>query len=188
MPGKEEIERDPQWLPHRVDMQTRCMKFLYIERVALAPQFLADLNPAQSLDEAWLPLSDVAAMQPKAGPINFIFHTAFCRSTMLVRALEIEGVCAGLSEPGIFASLVNVGEPAHGLVKPVLDLLSRPFSTDEAVFVKPKNHANMLIPALLDARRDAKVILMTSELETFLGSIISGGLLGGGGAETSILS
>jgi hypothetical protein len=80
------------------------------------------------------------------------------------------------------------GEPAHGLVKPVLDLLSRPFSTDEAVFVKPKNHANMLIPALLDARRDAKVILMTSELETFLGSIISGGLLGGGGAETSILS
>lgn len=179
MANARQIERDPQWLPHGLDMRTHRMHFLRIERDALSSrEFLADRKGASPSDEAWLPFSDVASMRPETGALHFIFHTAFCRSTLLVRALGIEGVSAGLSEPGIIAALASGGEAARGLVKPVLDLLSRPFGPGEAVFLKPTNHANMLAPSLLDARPEARAIVMTSRLEDFLRSVTSRGMLG----------
>jgi hypothetical protein len=140
--------------------------------------FLADRKPQTPEDEAWLPLDDVLAMQPETGKLHFVFHTAFCRSTLLVRALDMPGVSAGLSEPGIIAALVNAGEEGKALVKPVLDLLSRPQGPGEAVFLKPTNHANMLIPDMLGARRDAKAVLLTCGLAPFLRSVLRRGLLG----------
>ncbi|MWV26897.1 hypothetical protein GRF63_03160 [Erythrobacter sp. GH3-10] len=46
------------------------------------------------------------------------------------------------------------------------------------MFVKPTNHANMLIPALLDARPDASAVLMTNDLAPFLRSVSRRGLMG----------
>lgn len=173
------IEADPAWLPHRIDVAARQVEFLRVERSALsAPEFLADRRPADASHSVLLAMDEVAAMRPRTGPVHFIFHTAFCRSTLLVRALDIPGVSAGLSEPGIIASLVNAGEAGAPLVRPVLDLLSRPHAEGEVVFVKPTNHANMLMPALLAARPDAKAVLMTSGLPSFLAAVVRKGLLG----------
>lgn len=155
------------------------MQFVRVERAALSqPPFLADVQPAGADGEAWLSFAEVESLRPEAGPLHFIFHTAFCRSTLLVRALEFEGLSAGLAEPGIIAQLAGAGEAAQTLVKPVCDLLSRPWSAGEAVFVKPTNHANMLIPALLAARPDAKAVLMTNALAPFLESVAKRGLMG----------
>ncbi|MGB3797982.1 MAG: hypothetical protein WA957_16985, partial [Alteraurantiacibacter sp.] len=179
MPEIAEIERDPRWLPHALDIQTQRMQFVRIERSVLSqPPFLADFKPAGTGDEVWLSFDQVKAMRPETWPLHFIFHSAFCRSTLLVRALEIEGVSAGLAEPGIIAQLAGAGAGAASLVKPVCDLLSRPWGQGEAVFVKPTNHANMLIPALLDARPDAQAVLMTNGLAPFLRSVSRRGLMG----------
>lgn len=179
MPNIGEIERDPRWLPHAVDMQGKRMQFVRITREVLSqPPFLADFKPAGAEGTAWLSFDQVRAMQPEAGPLHFIFHSAFCRSTLLVRALEIEGVSAGLAEPGIIARLAEAGDGAASLMKPVCDLLSRPWGEGEAVFVKPTNHANMLIPTLLQARPDARAVLMTNSLAPFLRSVAKRGLMG----------
>ncbi|MFB0612373.1 hypothetical protein [Aurantiacibacter poecillastricola] len=179
MTERSEIERDPRWLPHALDLPGRRMQFVRVEREVLAqPPFLADFRPASPAGEAWLSFEEVQALQPDTGPLHFVFHTAFCRSTLLVRALELEGVSAGLAEPGIIAALASAGEAVAPLVKPVLDLLSRPWGEGEAVFVKPTNHANMLIPQLLAARPDAKAVLMTNALAPFLGSVSKRGLMG----------
>ncbi|AKQ41370.1 hypothetical protein CP97_03960 [Aurantiacibacter atlanticus] len=173
------IAGDPHWLPHALDMAGRRMQFLRIGREALtASGFLADLTQETCEDEAWLPFDTVRAMEPATGPLHFIFHSAFCRSTLLVRAMNVQGVSIGLAEPGIIAQLAGAGDPAKGLVKPVCDLLSRPWSDGRAVFVKPTNHANMLIPHLLSARPDARAILMTNPLSSFLRSVDRRALMG----------
>ena len=173
------IEADPQWLPHRIDLPGRRMQFLRIAREDIgAKEFLADRTPAAPQDDAWLPLDDVMAMRPDTGPLHFIFHTAFCRSTLLVRALDAGDISVGLSEPGIFAGLASGGEAVRPLVKPVLDLLSRPMAPGATTFVKPTNHANMLAPALMAARPDAKAVVMTNALPKFLGSVARRGLMG----------
>jgi hypothetical protein len=175
---------DAEWLPHRIDPAAGMLQFLRIPRSDLAaPQFLADRTPATAADEAFLPLGRLAGVEPETGPLHFVFHTAFCRSTLLVRALDIPGVSAGLSEPGILVSLTNMGEAGRPLVAPMLDLLSRPHSSgggerEAAVLVKPTNHANRLIPALLDARPDARAVLMTNPLPAFLAAVVRKGMMG----------
>ncbi|WP_340587468.1 hypothetical protein [Erythrobacter alti] len=179
MSDRTTIAADPHWLPHALDLAGGRMQFVRIGRdVLTSPGFLADIKPEEAEESAWLTLDEVRAMQPETGALHFIFHTAFCRSTLLVRALNIEGVSVGMAEPGILAQLGGAGEAAKNLIKPVCDLLSRPWGDGEAVFVKPTNHANMLIPALLAARPDATAVLMTNPLGSFLRSVDKRALMG----------
>nr|WP_137678076.1 hypothetical protein [Parerythrobacter lutipelagi] len=182
MPDAQQIAADPRWLPHAIDIPGQRMQFLRIEHEHLsATGFLADIMP-ECDQEAWVSLSEVKAMNPPAGDIHFVFHTAFCRSTLLVRALNVPGVSAGLSEPGILVALVNAGfqqgQPAADLLQPVLRLLARPWAEGEAIFVKPTNHANMLMPALMQGAPQAKALLVTNSLEAFLASVIRKGMMG----------
>ncbi|MBB3035269.1 hypothetical protein [Alteriqipengyuania lutimaris] len=169
------IAADPRWIPHRIDPAAGRLEFLHLTREALSQTgFLADrTGPTQAIALSQL---DRSAIAP--GPVHFIFHTAFCRSTLLVRALECPGVSAGLSEPGVIGSLVNAGQGGQPLVAPVVDLLARPWGQDEAVFVKPTNHANSLIPALMDSAPQARAILVTNPLPSFLAAVIRKGMMG----------
>ncbi|MBX7531825.1 hypothetical protein K3165_02670 [Qipengyuania sp. 1XM1-15A] len=172
------IENDPCWLPHRIDVPARQLEFIRVERDELSAQgFLADREPGAE-GRALAPWDEVIAMKPESGKLHFIFHTAFCRSTLLVRALDAPGTSVGLNEPGIIASMVNAGDAARPLIGPILALLARPHAAGEAVFVKPTNHANMLMPALLQARPEARAVLMTNDLPVFLRSVARKGLMG----------
>lgn len=172
------IESDPEWLPHRIDASARTVEFIRVARDSLSARgFLAD-RKVEPADRALVTWDDVVRMEPARGKLTFIFHTAFCRSTLLVRALDSPGTVAGLNEPGILASIVSAGEAARPLIKSLLGLLARPHRPGEAVFVKPTNHANRLIPELLNARPDAPAILMTNALPPFLRSVARRGMLG----------
>lgn len=175
MVSAEQIAADPSWLPHHIDVQNRTVEFLKVPEKELgAVGFLAD-RTGETVAASW---EDVQAMRPDIGPICFIFHTAFCRSTLLVRALNEAHQLVGLNEPGIIASLVNAGAPAKALLEPVIALLSRPWSGGGAVFVKATNHANMLMPGLAAAQPDAKIVLMTNSLAAFLQSVARKGMMG----------
>lgn len=173
-----DLAADPAWLPHRIDGPGRQVEFIRVPRETLADRgFLADrdLPPGDRALAGW---DHVLAMQPEAGQLHFIFHTAFCRSTLLVRALDAPGVAAGLNEPGILSSLASAGDAAAPLLRPLLALLARPHAPGETVVVKPTNHANRLIPALLRARPDARAVLMSHDLPVFLRAVARKGLLG----------
>ena len=183
---------DAHWLPHRFDPARGTVEFIRLARERLAaPAFLADAVAASPQDICAIPLAEVAAHHPPQAPQHFIFHTAFCRSTLLVRALEQPGLCAGLSEPGVIASLVNAGPAAQGAIAPVARLLARPWGAGEngaePVFVKPTNHANMIAGALLEARPEARAALMTNPLPSFLRAVVRKGMLGRRWARTLYL-
>lgn len=60
----------------------------------------------------------------------------------------------------------------------VLKLLERAPAPGEAVIVKPTNFANRLVEPLLQLRPGARAILLWSDLETFLGSLVRRGMWG----------
>ena len=178
-----EILDDPHWLPHGFDAARGTIGFIRLPRERLSePAFLADAGSQPGTAPVELSVAQVADAQVPQAPLHFIFHTAFCRSTLLVRALEQPGKSTGLSEPGILARLVGKGDAGTQAVAPVVRLLGRPWGQGEGgpepVFVKPTNHANSLIPALMEARPDAKAVLMTNPLPSFLAAVVRKGMLG----------
>ncbi len=171
-----QILADPHWLPHQFDPASRAITFIRIPRERLSqPAFLADGLPEAGTQPVAVPLDAIASAEFDEAPLHFIFHTAFCRSTLLVRALEQPGVSAGLSEPGIIA---RIGGAGQDVVREVTRLLARAWGDGESVFVKPTNHANALIPALMETCPEAKAVLMTNPLESFVAAVIRKGMLG----------
>ena len=174
--------QNPLWLPHQWNAGTGEVTLVKLPQGRFAQaEFLAD-HKAAPANEARVPAADFTAAKPAAGPVHFIFHTAFCRSTLLVRALNIPGHSAGLSEPGILANLAGqaaqTGKVDERLVAASTAWLGRLQADTKATFIKPTNHANALMPALMQANPNARAVLMSNSLHDFLGAVNRRGLLG----------
>ena len=155
------------------------MEYLRIpEERYSAPGFLFEYAPTDPADRILISFDQVSEWEIEPSPLHFIFHTAFCRSTLLARALNIPGISIGMSEPGIIASLASGGSEVEPLIEPLLRLLGRKRAGIDAIFVKPTNHANRLIPALMKAQPEARAVLMTNPVSPFLQSVRRRGLLG----------
>lgn len=174
-----DIETDPAWLPHRLDLERQTVEFVRVpDEQFAATGFLFEYEPADPSDRKSLTFDQIARISVEQLPLHFIFHTAFCRSTLLSRALNIPGVSIGMSEPGIIASLASAGPQAEPLIGPLLRFLGRKRNGAQVIFVKPTNHANRLIPALLNAQPEARAVLMTNSVSPFLHSVRKRGLMG----------
>lgn len=179
------IAGDPTWLAHRYDPIGDAVHFIQATR--------DDHRAATFLIDEHLPAFDrprvigrkaALAVAPAPAPIHFIFHSAFCCSTLVARAFDLEGVSMGLKEPTILNDLSGWkhrgGERAR--IAEVLDgalrLLARPFAAGEATIVKPSNLINSFAPALLAMRPDARALLLYAPLRLYLGSIARKGMWG----------
>ncbi|WP_156680544.1 hypothetical protein [Sphingomonas profundi] len=178
------IVRDPAWLAHRYDPPADAVHFRYVPRVThRAATFLTDEHlPAG--DPVVLPLADSIAAMPPPAPVHFLFHSAFCLSTLLARAFDVEGLATGVPEPVILNDLVGWkrrGADPRGVARGLdgaMALLARPFAAGEAVIVKPSNIVNPLALAMLAMRPQAKALLLHAPLRTFLGSVARKGMWG----------
>ena len=173
------IARDGTWFAHRYDPEHDAVHFVRMSRdVHRAATFVTDEFLPTGLDKLVLSRADIIAAAPPPGPVHFIFHSAFCCSTVLARAFDNPRVAMGLKEPPIFNDIVGWrhrggGPPAR--VAQVLDqmtsLLARPIGIGEAVIIKPSNLANGLARGLLAMRGKSKALLLYAPLETYLKSI-----------------
>lgn len=170
--------RDPNWIPESYDSRADTLSLVRLPRdmqrrmVFLDPRFTQNAEKLAPAPISQLPHD---AIREAAGPIHFIFHTSFCCSTLLVRALDIPGTSMGMKEPNVlstFADQSNIIAPGVlPALSATLDLLSRPFEEGESQIVKPSNIANHIIAQVMHIRPDAKVLLLYSNLETFLRAI-----------------
>ncbi len=179
--------QDPVWVPHFYEPRRDTLVLARMPRelqrrvTFLDPRFIDRATESPALPISQLPATRIHA---EAGPLHFIFHTGFCCSTLLARALDIPGVSMGLKEPAVLACFAeywsNSRRTAGALeaLTVTLDLLSRPLSPGEVQIVKPSTVANHIIPQLLHARPDAKAIVLFSSLDTFLRAIARRGLEG----------
>ncbi len=173
---------DAQWLAHRhVEGQDR-IRFLHVPRANhrampfLTDEYLGTGRAVQDLGVADC-LQGVAARR-----MGFLFHSAFCGSTMLLSALDRPGVAMGLSEPVLLNDVVGFrrrGAPPAAVARladAATRLLARPFAPGELVVVKPSNVLNPLAELLLALRADSNAVLLYAPLEMFLISVVRKGL------------
>lgn len=173
---------DPEWYAHRYVESTDCFRLIDLSRGEhakmpfLTDEYLGSGRPAQDIPTA----ECLAGLDH--GPLHFLFHSAFCGSTMLTRALDRPGMAMGLSEPQVLNDVVGLrrrGKPPQVVARAAdaaLRLLGRPYGLGEAVVVKPSNLLNPLSDLLLALQPEAKALFLYAPLETFLISVVRKGL------------
>lgn len=181
----EELVQNPGWMPHRLDMARQVISFGLFDRYVLSAASFLDYrveNAASGWAEA--SITDILAAStalPDARPA-FLFHTSYCCSTLLSRALDRPGSVLALKEPEIIMGLSNAYRMAQAqteldhistLRNLILRLLARPHTPGERIVVKPTNAANNLIPILAGIGLPA--ILLYGDLRGFLTSVIKKG-------------
>lgn len=185
MASTAEITRNAEFLAHRYDASTRSFQFVALNREQhRRSTFLTDEYIPGDSERIMVPAQDVVDDQTPVAPIHFIFHSAFACSTMLARALDIEGISMGLKEPIVLNDLVGMKRggiaPAKLLAAlgQAVRLLARPFSEGETVVVKPSNIVNGLAASILDLRPESKALLLHAPLKTYLQSLAAKNMWG----------
>ncbi len=179
------IVADASWLAHRYDAVGDRVHFVQVPReLHRDATFLTDeFLPAAGQPSVVSRRAAIAALRGTA-PVHFIFHSAYCCSTLLARAFDIEGVSMGLKEPVILNDISGWkrrgGEPPRiaEALDSALSLLARPFAPGEATVVKPSNVVNAFAPVLLAMRPAAGALLLHAPLDIYLGSVARKGMWG----------
>jgi hypothetical protein len=176
---------DAEWLAHRYDPVQDAVHLLLVPRALHRTSvFLTKEHLPDDLEPLVLPRRALMAAAPPAAPLHFVFHSAFCCSTLVARAFDRPGWAMGLKEPTILNDLIgwrrrgSKGPDMAGVLDDVLTLLARPFTPGEAVIVKPSNAINALAAPILTLRPDARALLLYAPLRTYLGSVAKKGIDG----------
>ncbi|MDH3612463.1 MAG: hypothetical protein OEU90_00515 [Gammaproteobacteria bacterium] len=111
-------------------------------------------------------------------PANYIFHSAFCCSTLFANCLQTVSDSLVLKEPLILLHLADA--LAHSknsgnfirrhwwaLLRPSLLLLEKKYSGQQGVIIKPANSANNMLEDILSLR-PTKTLFMYGSLRDFL--------------------
>lgn len=180
-----DILGDAAWLPHRYDEMVDAYRFLHLPReTQRAATFLTEEHLADT--DAAIPVA-FDRIDRKAlarAPVHYVFHSAYCCSTLVARMFDAPGRSMGLKEPVVLNDLVGWRrrganpQKLAAVLDTALALLQRPLGDDQAVVVKPSNIVNSLAPAMMGIRPEAKAILLYAPIEDFLSSIAVKGLWG----------
>lgn len=184
MPSDQQISAflaSPENVLYAADWRSGLLGFVPASRQALSDlPFLDNRTLGTSQKKAALPFDQVARLFSGTGTCDFLFHSAFCCSTLIARVLDFPGKCLSLKEPFALLGLSGLkrNAPAEAWATwagAVLPLLARPFSPGERTLLKPSNGANNLLPEILGQTGAGKAVLLYSDLESFLVSVLSGG-------------
>jgi hypothetical protein len=173
----------PGWYLWDLDLDRKEGVFVHMDRSAYArSSFLDDrIQPAGhgqqriALQYLWRRYRELDLIPQ---PVRYIFHTAFCCSTLLSRALDIPGRTLVYREPlplDALSTLHRNPELAPGInrdTRSILLRLDQAMSArhygDEIVIVKPNDACNNLIPELMAGHDDNRGLVMYSDLKAFL--------------------
>jgi hypothetical protein len=179
------LQLPPEWLAHRYDPGLDAVHFVRADReTRRSIPFFTDEHLPSAAEPLVAGRADSLAVAPNPAPIHFIFHSAYCCSTLLANACDRDGAASSFKEPTILNDMVGWrqrgGDPARvaEALNGALQLLARPFGAGEASVIKPSNVVNGLAPALLAMRPEARCILLHAPLRVYLGSIAGKGLWG----------
>lgn len=173
---------DAHWFAHRFVESEDGFRFRWLPRDQIdAATFLTDDDLGQDGATFDVAVDAVLSELPRRRQA-IIFHSAFCGSTLLTKALSRPGAAIGLSEPVVlndFAGWRLRGAGGAAIARAAdagLRLLARPFGPAETVVAKASNVANPLAELLLALNPEAQAIFLYAPLETFLISVARKGI------------
>ncbi|PHR19129.1 MAG: hypothetical protein COA41_08005 [Sphingopyxis sp.] len=173
-----EIIDDADYLAHRYDEVADGFRFVHVPRdVHRSSTFITDEHLPNVHDYELISRADLAKAEIPTVPVHFIFHSAYCCSTMMARAFDIPGVSMGLKEPVILNDMIGWRrrgadrQKLAAVLDKSLELLARPMGDDRAVIIKPSNICTPLAIASLQLRPESKALLLYAPLQSYLQSI-----------------
>ncbi|MEJ8569499.1 hypothetical protein [Elongatibacter sediminis] len=173
----------PEWLLAGIDPAHDAFQFAAVSRATYRDSAFLDHRirprPAEVRTVAGEAVDRALASAPPP-PAGWIFHTAFCCSTLLAHCLDHPERTLVLREPAVLSRLAALCRESAAavdttLLQRVICLSERPFA-GERVVVKPSNYANALLPALAtgpgkdDTPRSC--VLMSCSLRALLLSVL----------------
>lgn len=173
-----DIALDPEWLAHRYQPDGDKVHFIHASRtIQQSATFISDEYLPENLPRKIISRKDAIIPAGSTGPAHFIFHSGFCCSTLLARALDIENISMGLKEPVILQDSTgyyfraNDKQKASEVIRNLLALLARPLNPSEATIIKPSCIVNGLAGDFMDLLPQSRALLIYAPLPVFLGSI-----------------
>jgi len=116
---------------------------------------------------------------------HYIFHNAFCCSTLLTRYLEKLDVLLMLREPNILYEVLTLkrvektpmamplrGAAWHELYDVVCKLLARRYNSGIPTIIKPTDGCNFMMSALVARHTGNRALFLYSTLEHFMVSVL----------------
>lgn len=174
---------DPEWLAHRHVEDADAVRFLHVPRTDRSQvPFLTDANLGERVAAPDVPIASCLDAAERPRTLCWLFHSAFCGSTLLAHALDMGGAASSLSEPVLLNDMVGArrrGAPPAAVARladVALRLLARPYPGERAVVVKPSNIVNPLAELLLALAPQAPAVFLFAPLETFVLSVARKGL------------
>lgn len=166
---------DPRWFPVDLDPVTPRFAMLRIdEGHVTGPAFMDNRLGVDFSAAVPVPLPALPAL-PAPPRAAWLFHTSFCCSTLLARALQDAPACMVYREPLVLRRLSDERDRgmavAHWMT-PTARLLFRPWRDDGAVVVKPTHAALNIAGDLLAATPGSRAVALLSSLDDFLVSNI----------------
>lgn len=184
-PSIETIMASGEWLAHRYDPVQDCFHMVAVPREHRRKMpFLTDQYLGENVERRAVSRMNAILHTIPPGSIHFIFHSAFCCSTLLVSAFDLPGIAMGLKEPVLLNDIVGwrhrgaAGSQVAKVLDDSLVMLARPFERSEAIIVKPSNIANPMIPALMALRPQSRAVFLHAPLSDYLASIARKGMEG----------
>lgn len=187
------ILADPSMFLWHLDAERSEVAFVPIDETSVEQAaFLDKRAPVKQAEEKRFPLASfLTAMDswmPASGKlprVNYIFHTAFCCSTLITRCLHVRGISTSFREPRVLmdvanmkrrARMPNTSEKFDGrILGSIVCALARPLHTGEHVLIKPTNAANNLLEDIARLPSTGSILLLYSPLTDFLISVIKKG-------------
>lgn len=170
---------NPAWMPLAYDYPNDRYRMVRVDERVLSDAAFLDQRLGATWEAAsWLPAAELAHLASADAP-SWLFHTAFCCSTLLARALHSPPSALVLKEPGILLDLAHLSlrEPVpcrllEERIHDTVGLLARPRQADTRVVIKPTNAANRLLPEFLAVMPETRAVLLYGSLENFLMSCV----------------
>lgn len=176
------IVDDPKWRlcalqPMKSELIFHYLDQAEIERENYIDQGYLNQQPGRYVSIPMEALIELTENKPLP-PTHYIFHTAFCGSTLLSRCMNHDSKSFSVREPNALMQLAQFkreqGDQVYQmdiwpkLVRLVVYLLGRPFVSGAAVIIKPSNSMNNLIVDLLSLDVRSKALIMSSEVNQFV--------------------
>jgi len=168
----------PDLFPARIDFSRHKAWF-----VKMSPRWYSEsvfLDPARirgtCLVEINLEKLQLMTQEITWQPSAYIFHTAFCGSTLLAQALGSAFNCLPLREPEVLGNLQtylasqtkNNEQQKHDWLGNVLRLLSRRFDSRQTAVIKTNDFSNPMMIRLLEYPQHIPVLFMYIPLNEFV--------------------
>lgn len=175
----DDISLSPEWFPVSIDPATGVVRLVKMSPFWYSESTFLDTNRilgtyAVEVDMQWLLQHSQQSHWHKT-PI--IFHTAFCGSTLVSKALSTLYDCLPVREPDILASFFSHSSKAFGLnntayIEKMMSLLSRRFQPQQPVVIKANDHSNRLMDRLLSLQPESPALFMYIPLHEFVAACL----------------